>query len=92
MYALTVFSCSWCIIYNFYSNYRTKPEVALAGGVHESVLVSGTDDGDIIAAGMLIIGSENVQVSSIALQDDKISANNQLKLNRVTLLIRLVLI
>ncbi|ODN04693.1 F-box only protein 22 [Orchesella cincta] len=62
---------------------RTKPNVALGGGIHESVLLTGTPDDNVLAGGMLIYGEDNVRVSSIALQETKISTNNQSKIDQL---------
>jgi len=48
---------------------QSNPSVALAGGVHASVLVSGIPDDTIVAAGVLIYGDESVRVSTADLTD-----------------------
>ncbi|CAL8096377.1 unnamed protein product [Orchesella dallaii] len=62
---------------------RANPNVALGGGIHEGVFVTGLPDDNVIAGGMLIYGEENVRVSSIALQETKISPNNQKKIDQL---------
>lgn len=64
-------------------NSRSNPQVALAGGVHEHVLATNFSDESVVAAGMLIYGNENVSVSSVALQEPKMSTGNKKKLEKV---------
>ncbi len=71
-YVLIVFYC------------RSHPHVAMAGGIHPTLLSSGTADEDVIACGFLIFGKDNqVRVSCAALTEPEMSIGNKHKLNKV---------
>lgn len=69
----------YCLL-KYWFFFRTNPTVAVAGGIHDSVMATGTSDETIIAAGALIYGDENVRVSSVALrQKDREHCSNKIE-------------
>lgn len=56
----------------------------MAGGIHQTLLSSGTADDDVIACGLLFFGEDNrVRVSCAALTEPEMSIANKHKFNKV---------